>query len=413
MSSIGTLPPALASASTPQVPVATQTDAQSAAGSVRALETAALLDGIGTPGRSSNAQAIAAALISNLNGAPTIGCIAISFSAEDLAAALAVLMGKTQDAQLRTAKEGLGVTRQKMEECHKKALEKIEKWIKNCESAEAKSKLGGIFGWIAKIAAFLACAIATVVLTVATPLTGGAAGALLALAVVGLVGSTMSLASSISQSAGGPSLEISTLMTKACAAFLKAVGVPEEKLEAASRIMAGAIAVMIGAVLADPQLLGGMVSSVAQLSISDKDKAAIVGAIFATLATIALTVVTSVATGGAGAGKAASDIVKTIPQMAKLAQHVASAMSAVCSVVQGGLNVGVSIDEHAAALAQIDRKLFAAMLIKLQAQMEEDQDDLKKVVQQMQDGLTVVSQMIAAAGENRSQIAANLGRSMA
>jgi len=85
----------------------------------------------------------------------------------------------------------------------------------------------------------------------------------------------------------------------------------------------------------------------------------------------------------------------------------------VASTVQGGLNVGVSIDEHAAASAQVDRKLFSAMLVKLQAQMEEDQEQIKKVVEEIQNGLSVVSQMIASAGESRSQIAANLGRSMA
>lgn len=406
MNQISTVSPSFTPAAVPQTPMA---DAAQPAAGVRALDSAALL---GTQAKS-GAAASGAALISNANGAPTIGGVAISFSAEDLTAALAVLQGKTQDAQLRTAKEGLGVTRQKMQENHKKSLEKIKTWIKKCESAAAKSKLGGIFGWIGKIAAFLASAIATVALAVATPFTAGATAPLLALAVIGLVGSTMSLASAVSQAAGGPALEISTLMTKACSAFLKAVGVPQEKLEAASRIMAGALGAMTGAMLADPQLLGGMVSSVAQLSITDQSKAAIVGAIFSTLACIALTVVTAVATAGAGSGKAVADIAKTLPQMAKIAQHAARATSAVASTVQGGLNVGVSIDEHAAASAQVDRKLFSAMLVKLQAQMEEDQEQIKKVVEEIQNGLSVVSQMIASAGESRSQIAANLGRSMA
>ena len=436
MSQISNVPASFTPAAMPQAPMA---DAAPPAAGVRALDSAALL---GTQARSGAAASSGTALITNSNGAPAIGGITINFSAEDLTAALAVLQGKTQDAQLRTAQEGLGVTRQKMEENHKKSLEKIETWIKKCESAAAKSKLGGIFGWIAKIAAFVASAIATVALAVATPFTAGATAPLLALAVIGLVGSTMSLASAISQASGGPALEIGTLMTKACSAFLKAVGVPEEKLEAASRIMAGAIGGITGAVLADPQLLGGMVSSVAQLSITDQNKAAIVGAIFSTLACIALTVATTVATAGAGAGKAAADIakalpqaattvattvaktgaessklltdvLKALPQMAKIAQHTASATSAVASTVQGGLNVGVAIDEHAAASAQVDRKLFSAMLVKLQAQMEEDQEQIKKVVEEIQNGLSVVSQMIAAAGESRSQIAANIGRSMA
>ena len=122
---------------------------------------------------------------------------------------------------------------------------------------------------------------------------------------------------------------------------------------------------------------------------------------------------TTVAKTGAESSKLLTDVLKALPQMAKIAQHTASATSAVASTVQGGLNVGVAIDEHAAASAQVDRKLFSAMLVKLQAQMEEDQEQIKKVVEEIQNGLSVVSQMIAAAGESRSQIAANIGRSMA
>ena len=410
MNAIPTVTPSFTPATAFQAPTATSGDAQTTAASVRPLDTAAMLGDLGKTGAAASS---AAALISNANGAPSIGNVAINFSAEDLTAALLVLQGKTQDAQLRTAKEGLGVSRLKMEENHKKSMEKIDTWIKKSESAAAKSKLSGIFGWIGKIAAFLASAIATVALAVATPFTAGATAPLLALAVIGLVGSTMSLASAVSQAAGGPALEISSLMTKVCTAFLKAVGVPEDKLEAASRVMAGAIGLVTGAVLADSQLLGNMVSSIAQLSISDQNKAAIIGAIFSTLACVALTVVTSVATAGTGTANSIADISNTIPQAAKFAQHAASAAAAGSSMATAGLGIGVSIDEHAAASAQIDRKQFSALLAKLQAQMEEDQEQIKKVVQEMQDGLSMVSQMIAAAGESRTQIAANLGRSMA
>lgn len=412
MNEINTFSPAYTPPTAFQAPTPARTDAPTAAAGVQALDTAALLNDLGKTGRS-GAAASGAALISNANGAPSIGNVAINFSAEDLTAALLVLQGKTQDAQLRTAKEGLGVSRLKMEENHKKSMEKIDTWIKKSESAAAKSKLSGIFGWIGKIAAFLASAIATVALAVATPFTAGATAPLLALAVIGLVGSTMSLASAVSQAAGGPSLEISSLMTKVCTAFLQAVGVPEDKIEAASRVMAGALGLVTGAVLADSQLLGNMVSSVAQLSISDQNKAAIIGAVFSTLACVALTVVTSVATAGTGSAKSIAEISKSIPQAAKFAQHAATAAGAASSMAMGGLGISVSIDEHAAASAQIDRKQFSALLAKLQAQMEEDQEQIKKVVQEMQDGLSMVSQMIAAAGESRTQIAANLGRSMA
>lgn len=365
-------------------------------------------------GKSGGAQSPGAALISNANGAPAIGNVTVQFSAEDMAAVLLTLQGKTQDAQLRTAKEGLGVSRLKMEQQHKKSMEKIDQWIKKCESAASKSKIGKIFGWVSKIATFLASAIATAALAVATPFSAGATAPLLALSVISLVGSTMSLASAISQAAGGPSLEISSLMTKACSAFLKMVGVPEDKLEAASRVMAGAIGLAAGAtILADSQVLGNLAAGITQLSTNNETTAMIMGAVFSALAGIATAVFTTVATGGAGGAKAVSELTRSIPQAAKVAQHATGAIAGASSLVSGGLNVAVSFDEHAAATAQVDRQKFAALIAKLQAQMEEDHEEIKKVVQQIQEGYSVVSQMIASAGQSRSQITANLGRAMA
>lgn len=389
------------------------TAGQADGASVQALDSATMLGALGETDKEGAAQSPGAALISNANGAPSIGNATIDFSAEDMTLKLLELQSKTRDAQLRTAKEGLGVSRQKIAENHQKSLEKIETWIQKSKSAAAKGKLGGIFSWVGKIASFLATAIATVALVAATPLTGGAAAPLLALAIIGLVGSTMSLASSISQASGGPPLELNSLMTKACCAFLQAVGVPEEKLEAASRAMAGGMGLLTGAVLVDPQLLGNMVSSIAELSISDPQTAAIVGAVLATAVTIALSVVTAVASGGANSANAVADITKNVSQMAKMAQHLAGATSALSSMAKAGVGISVAFDEHAAASAQIDRKLFAVLLVKLQAQMEESHEQIKKLVQEIQEAVGQVSQMIAAAGESRTQIAANLGRSMA
>lgn len=41
--------------------------------------------------------------------------------------------------------------------------------------------------------------------------------------------------------------------------------------------------------------------------------------------------------------------------------------------------------------------------------MEEDREEIKKVMQQMQDGIQIVNQMIAGAAQSRSQLSANLG----
>lgn len=345
----------------------------------------------------------------NAAGAPSIDGVSINFSAEDMAAALQVLQGKTQEAQIRTAKEGIEVSKVKQQNAHETAMKKLDEWIKKCKDAAAKQKALGIFGWVAKALAFVACAIAAVAATV---LTGGAAAPLLAVAIVGMVASGISLASGISQAAGGPPLEISTLLTKACAALLKGLGVPEDKVEAASKIMAGALALVLcpAAIALDPALVGNMAGGIAMLATDDATKIAIVTAVFSLVASIGVGIAMAVMTGGASA---ADTVSKTLQTVSKAVQAGMGAVQGVNTAVMGGLNIGIAIDEHGAAMAQVDKKKIDALVLMLQKQMEEDRDQLKKVLDEIQQGVSIVSQMINEAGQSRAQISANLGKSLA
>ncbi len=221
--------------------------------------------------------------VTNSNGAPSIGGVAINFSPEDMAAALLVLQGKTQDAQLRTAREGLENSRLKMQDQNEKALAKINDWIKSCESAGAKDKAGGVMGWVSKIAGFVGALMATVVAGVA-----------------------------------------------------------------------------------------------------------------------------AVATGGAAAGDAVNGIAKTVGTAAKIGQAVAGITAGATAVARGGVQIAKAHDERDAALAQADKKTIDGVIAKLQQQMEDDRAQMKKVLDEIMQGANLVSQMINAAGDSRTQIAAHL-----
>lgn len=346
--------------------------------------------------------------VTNSNGAPAIGGVTINFSPEDMAAALLVLQGKTQDAQLRTAREGLESSRAKMQDQNEKALAKINDWIKSCESAAAKDKASGAMAWVAKIAGFVGALMGTIVAGVAAVATGGAAAPLLALAIMGLVGATMGLASHISQEAGGPPLELSSLMTKAATAILTAVGVPEDKVDAAARTMAGALGLVSGAALIDPALLGELAGGITQLSASDTMANAVTTGVFTAVATIAISIVMVVATGGASAGDAVNGVAKTVGTAAKIGQAVAGITAGATSVAKGGVQIAKAFDERDAATAQADKKLIDSVIAKLQQQMEEDREQIKKVIDEIMQGVSVVTQMINAAGDSRTQIAAHL-----
>lgn len=346
--------------------------------------------------------------VSNANGAPLIDGVQINFSPEDLAVALTVLQGKTQEAQLTTAKEGLSTSKKKLEEKNQQAMEKINKWISDCQKAASKAKVAGIFGWVTKIAGFIAAAVAVVVAAVATAASVGGASALLALAVVGLVGATISLASQISQAAGGPALELSALLSKLCTGMLEAIGVPKDKAEQAGKMMSGMMGIMSGAVLVDPAFGGQAFGGFAELVGANATQAAIVSGVFTAVATIGVAVVMVVASGGTNVSGAVNGMAKLVQTGAKIAQSAAGAAAGGAAAVQGGLKIAQAHDERSGALAQADKKLIDAMILKLQKSMEDDREDVKKVIQEMMDGLNIVSQMIAGASNSRMQIASNM-----
>lgn len=347
--------------------------------------------------------------VSNAQGAPLIDGVQIDFSPEDLAAALLVLQGKTQEAQMSTAREGLVTNKKKMEDQNQRAMDKIKEWIKKCEEASAKERALGPFAWIAKIIAVIAAAILAAVAAAATALTGGAAAPLLVLAAMAMAGAVMSLASQISQSAGGPSLEISTLITKLCTKMLEAFGVPKEQLEAASKVMAGVLGFLSGVTLADPALLGNMVGGIAELAGADPMVAAILSGIITAVVTIVTAIAMAVLTGGASLAGAASSLAKTIQTAGQIGQSITGVIGGVSSTVAGGLQIGKAVDQRDASRAQADKKMVDALIAKLQKQMEDDREDIKKVLDEIMEGINIVSQMINSAGQSRSQIASNLG----
>jgi hypothetical protein len=335
--------------------------------------------------------------------------VRIEFSAEDMAAALLVLQGKTQDAQLKTAKEGLTTSKKKLEEKNQQAMDKIKDWIDKCKEAASKEKAGGIFGWITKIAGFVAAAFAVAVAAVATVATGGAAAPLLALAIVGLVGASISLASQISQAAGGPALELSTLMSKLCTKIMVACGVPEDKAEAAGKVLSGMVGILSGAVIVDPAFAGQAFGGITELAGGDAMQVAIVTGVFTAVAAIATSILMIVASGGTNAGAAIDGVAKTMISIGRIGQAIAGVTAGVGAAAQGGIGIAKAFDERDAANIHADKKTIDAVIAKLQKQMEEDREQLKKVLDEIMEGVNMVSQMINSAAQSRSQISANLG----
>lgn len=344
--------------------------------------------------------------VTNSNGAPELDGVTIQFSPEDLAAALQVLQGKTQDAQLKTAKEGIEGNRIKQQAAHAEALKKIQEAIKAAEEASAKAKASGILGWIGKIAAFVAAVVGVVVAGALTAISGGAAAPLLAVATIGLVAATMTLASAISQAAGGPALEPSAWMPKLISSALQAMGVDKEKADAAGKMMSGVIGIATGLAVVDPALAGNTLEGFVKLVGGSDQAAAITAAVTTAIFGIGVSIALAVASGGTNIAGSTAQTIKTVSAIVTGGIQVAAGGA---QAAAGGVNIAKAVDENRMNLAMADKKTFDAAIMQIAKNMEDEREELKKIIQQIQDGMQVVTQMISAGAQNRDQISKNIG----
>lgn len=348
-------------------------------------------------------------------GAPRIDAPNQNFSVNDLTDLLRAMRGKSQDGQLRAAKEGIEAAKIKAEANNGAQLEKIKEWVDKCKEAESKGLLGKIFGWIGKIFAALAAAVMVVVAAVATVATGGAAAPLLAIAVIGAVSATLTLASAISQEAGGPAISVDSLIQHTVGKFLTDVcGVDPKVAENISRIVGGVVGIATLAVVIEPSLMGNMVQGIAILAGADEQTAGYIGMAVTVAATIAVGIAMAVATGGISVAGTAADVsAKLVVETMKAVNSAVMATSAIVSgstqIASGGMAISKAITEEEGQQAIADKKELSAEMMKLQKLMEEGREEMKKIIQQIEESTQAVSKMIAGAADSMSQITMNMG----
>ena len=348
-------------------------------------------------------------------GAPRIDAHTENFSVNDMTDLLRNMRAKSQDGQLRAAKEGIEAAKIKAEANNNAQLEKVKEWIKKCEEAQSKGLLGKIFGWIGKIFDALAAAVMVVVAAVATVVTSGAAAPLLAIAVVGAISATLTLASAISQEAGGPAISIDSLIQYTLGKFLTDVcGVDPKVAENICKIVGGVVGMVSLAVVIEPSLVGNMVQGIAVLAGADEQTAGYIGMACTIAATIGVGIALAVASCGTSTIGTVADVsTKLVVETMKAVNSAVMASSAIvaCStqIASGGLAISKAVNEEEAQQAIADKKELAAEMIKLQKMMEEGREEMKKIIQQIEESTQLVSKMIAGAAESMSQITTNMG----
>lgn len=361
--------------------------------------------------------------VTNANGKPALAPPSREFSAAEMVDLLRALQGKTQDAQLRTAKESIENNRIEQAKNNEEQARKVDEWIQKSKEAEKGGILGKIFGWIGAIVAAIAAALMVVAAVAATAVTGGAAGpVMVTLAAIAVAGAVSLLANQISAECGGPEISISNMITQAVSKLLQAFGVEPELAEKIGNIVAGAAMLMTGAILIEPGALGKMAGAIAVVAGADPQTAGYIAMAVGLAATITVGIVMAVASFGAGAVSAGanaaanvgSQTARTVADSVKTAGQVASGAAAVAKgagqVITGAETIKSAQAQEAADKVLADKKALEALLVKLQAAMEEDREKIKSVMQAMDESMQMVSKMINAAADSMSQVTANIGK---
>ena len=363
---------------------------------------------------------------------PSLSSPMMEFSAEDMALILTGIKNKTSEVQILNAKEGLTITKKKMDDLNANALDKIKTMIEAAEKTAKADKANLIMGWLGKVGGFLGAVLGVVLATAATIGTGGAAAPLLVLAAAGMVGATFALAGQISTATGGPPLDLASLAKLVVSKILNAAidGMADAKglkgsdraafkesnekfVTGFSQIIAGVAACSSLAVMAtEPALIGNMVGGIAMLAGADEAKVAIIAAsstAATALVVAACTVVIAVATGGAAAGAAISGAMRAVTAVGQVVQAGMAIAQGALSISQGGVSIVKAKEQHKGDMAMVDKKTISAILVKLQKEMEEGKDEIKKVIDEIMESINLVSQMINSGAQNRAQINSNMG----
>jgi len=330
-------------------------------------------------------------------GAPALEQPSEDFSADALALALQSLNAKIKDAQLKTSKEGLELSAQQKKEMNEEAMATLEEIAEKAEEARNASDWQKAFGWISKVVSL----VIAVVAAVASPMFGPVA---MAVAAQNLVNTTMALVNAVREEQGMEALDVPNFLDKMTTGMLTACGVDEETAEKIAPIINGAAAMLSNPVfttMVAPDMIGTMTQNIAELCGCSEETASYIAMGVQLAAQITVAVAMMVVSGGAGSAAAIGSIARGIMIAAQVVQGA-------LLIAEGSTNVAVAALEYQVADAQADKLDIDTVLAKMQKQLEDMQEEIKKLIQMLEEGNQMISQMLMASGATQIQQVKNI-----
>ena len=374
--------------------------------------------------------------VTNSNGAPLLPTTA-KMTVSQMMLALTALNSKISQNQSENAMDGIKVDQGKLDKAAADTTQKLKDWIKSSEDAAAAEKkqktsswISKIFGAIASVVSFVVAAVALVSAVAATIATGGAGLPLLALAVVGVIAAGAALvdtACDITNSvragmdppkeplAFGPSAAIATAASNA--AYNNAIKDGKSEEEAQQAKAAKYSAVYMGmsitfSVVAIAASMGAASASAATAASTTAEA----GVEMATLGG-------SVAGAGAGAGATVASTAgsftglgMTTAQLTQLTKTASTWINVLAGLTKAGADIGVGVyglqaseDQYDAATARVESKRIEATTAEISAHLQALQDEIKKILEDMQEALKACSDIVSSESTTYQQISGNLG----
>jgi hypothetical protein len=411
------------------------------------------LDTTQTPAQLAGTGRTSSNSISNANGSPCIGSPSMAFSPADLAIQLAALTSKTKEGQTETSLNGLELSKIKMLAAAAEGIDKINEWTTNTIEAAAKAKEAAEQSWFEKICN----AIVGVVLAVVTaPLAlTGLGTPLFAMALGMAIDSCTACVNNARaletpprdpiESFGNPLNKLIELAIVGPAQgeldAAKAEDPPDEKkiallqdkvdlLKTKSELVTAVMTMVSSpcAILLNPGIVGTVVADSMKIDLAadlaaakasgdpakvqeienEIMKAEMITTIAMTVIIAAAAIAATVMTGGAAAGMVVSSVGKITMASGEIAMASINIAKSGMAIETSKLTLSAAESTRDASYAQADMAKLDAKKLLLQKMMEEGQEDVKKLVQELMESVTLVSQMINSAGNTGSAVTANL-----
>jgi hypothetical protein len=325
-----------------------------------------------------------------------------------MVALLGQIRAKSQDLQLSNIVTRLQSASRQIDKNMELQIGRIAEWVKRTEEASPGfwSKL---MSWTGRVAAVIG-AVAGVVLTAcAAVASGGAAAPMLIFSVTALVGAVVALADQVSQSCGGPRVNIGQALSGLSTHILELCGVDPHEARTLGRELAGGMALAFPVLLLlDPSLLGKAMGGVARLAGAGPSAIQYVEMGVGLIASVALGAVMVAVTFGMGAGAAAANVGASIHGISQIISTSSSISQAGAAFAEGATTIrGASVqklgDDAMAARRELQGDAAA-----LQHGMRMDRDTAAKIYQQVASGTKNLSRLISQMADNQMLILGNL-----